>query len=76
VQRGYGIGRALLRALLERAEHDRSLEQILVSVATCQDAAQALYRDLGFATYGTEPNALKVGERSIDEDHMIRRMRR
>jgi ribosomal protein S18 acetylase RimI-like enzyme len=70
-QRRKGVGRALLTALLERAREDSSLEQILLAVATCQNAAQELYRAFGFQTYGTEPNALKVGDRYIDEDHMI-----
>jgi ribosomal protein S18 acetylase RimI-like enzyme len=72
-QRRRGVGRALVGALLERAKQDASLEQILLAVATSQDAAKQLYRDFGFVTYGTEPNALKVGERYIDEDHMILR---
>jgi ribosomal protein S18 acetylase RimI-like enzyme len=74
-QRRKGIGRALVAALLERASQDWSLEQILLAVATSQDAARQLYRNCGFETYGTEPNALKVGSRYIDEDHMILRIR-
>lgn len=70
-----GAGRALLAALLERAKQDVSLEQILLSVATGQNAAKQLYRNRGFVTYGTEPNALKVGSTYIDEDHMILRIR-
>ena len=73
-QRGKGAGRALIGAVLEKAKQDLSLEQILLAVATSQDAARRLYRDLGFKTYGTEPNALKVGESYIDEDHMILRV--
>jgi ribosomal protein S18 acetylase RimI-like enzyme len=73
-QRGRGVGRALLGALLEMVKQDSSLEQILLAVATCQIAARQLYRDLGFETYGTEPNALKVGETYIDEDHMVLRV--
>ncbi|MEA2542493.1 MAG: hypothetical protein QOH35_3859, partial [Acidobacteriaceae bacterium] len=60
---------------LERASQDWSLEQILLAVATSQDAARQLYRNCRFETYGTEPNALKVGSRYIDEDHMILRIR-
>jgi ribosomal protein S18 acetylase RimI-like enzyme len=72
--RGKGMGRALVMALVERARQDPSLEQILLAVATCQNAAKQLYRSCGFETYGTEPNALKVGSRYIDEDHMILRI--
>jgi ribosomal protein S18 acetylase RimI-like enzyme len=74
-QRGKGMGRALLDGLLERAKRDSSLEQILLAVATVQDAAKRLYRGCGFETFGTEPNALKVGSTYIDEDHMILRIR-
>ncbi len=74
-QRGKGVGRALLERLLEAAKEDSTLEQILISVATTQQAACGLYRSLGFQTYGTEPGALKVGSRYIDEDHMILRVR-
>src|ERR1700761_3741792 len=72
-QRGAGVGRALLSTLLEKAKQDSSLEQILLAVASCQAAARALYRSFGFETYGTEPNALKVDGRYIDEDFMILR---
>lgn len=69
-----GIGRALIAALTEKAKRDSSLEQILLDVAT-ESAARQLYCDCGFEAYGTEPRALKVGTRYIDEDHMILRIR-
>jgi ribosomal protein S18 acetylase RimI-like enzyme len=69
-----GVERALLVALVEKARQDKSLEQILIAVATCQNAARKLYRDLGFQTYGTEPNALKIGSTYIDEDQMVLRI--
>jgi ribosomal protein S18 acetylase RimI-like enzyme len=75
-QRRRGVGRMLLTALLELAKQDSSLEQILLAVAVSQHAAKQLYRDLGFQTYGTEPNALKVGLSYVDEDHMILCIRR
>jgi len=74
-QRGKGIGRVLLTRLLEMATQHASLEQILVSVATSQSAARELYRSFAFETYGTEPNALKVGSTYVDVDHMILRVR-
>jgi ribosomal protein S18 acetylase RimI-like enzyme len=74
-QRGKGTGRALIAALLERAKRDPSLEQILLAVATSQTGARHMYRSFGFETFGTEPNALKVGANYVDEDHMILRIR-
>lgn len=74
-QRCQGIGRAVIKFLLEKAKQDSSLEQILLAVATSQEAARELYRDCGFETYGTEPNALKVGTKYIAENHMILRIR-
>jgi ribosomal protein S18 acetylase RimI-like enzyme len=71
VQRGRGVGRALLDTLVERAKRDWSLEQILLAVATVQTAARQLYRSFGFESFGIEPNALKVGAGYVDEDHMI-----
>jgi ribosomal protein S18 acetylase RimI-like enzyme len=74
-QRRRSIGQALIAALVSRAKEETSLEQILLAVATCQDAARRMYRRLGFETFGTEPRALKVASKYIDEDHMILRVR-
>ena len=74
--RGSGIGRKLMKAVLERAAGIDGLEQILISVASTQAPAVALYRSLGFATWGTEARALKVGGRYIDEEYMILPLRR
>lgn len=74
-QRRKGVGRALVTAIVERSARDSSLEQILLAVAADQTSACRLYKDCGFQTYGTEPNALKVGSRYIDEDYMILRLR-
>jgi ribosomal protein S18 acetylase RimI-like enzyme len=73
--RARGIGRSLLTHLLDLARQDPSLEQVLLAVGSSQNAARELYRSLGFETYGTEPRALKVGNRYVDEDHMILRIR-
>ena len=69
-----GVGRTLLANILEAVRQDSSLEHVLLAVATCQNAARELYRSFGFESYGTEPRALKVGSRYIDEDHMILRL--
>lgn len=65
-----GIGRALMEELLRRARFQPGLEQVTLSVTTAQAAARTLYLDLGFIAYGREPQAIKVGEVYVDEDHM------
>ena len=69
-QRGNGIGRKMLQAVLKRATAIEGVELLLISVATTQNAAANLYHSLGFETFGREPRALKVGERYIDEEYM------
>jgi ribosomal protein S18 acetylase RimI-like enzyme len=70
-QRGTGLGRDLMRAVLERAAKIEGLDQILLSVTATQTPALGLYRSLGFETFGREPRALKIGDRTIDEDYMV-----
>jgi ribosomal protein S18 acetylase RimI-like enzyme len=74
--RGKGAGRALIAGLIDSATSDPSLEQILISVATTQDAARRLYRSCGFEPYGIEPHSLKIGPVYIDEEHMMLRVER
>jgi ribosomal protein S18 acetylase RimI-like enzyme len=69
--RGQGIGRGLLTALLERINACPGVEQVALTVVNGQEAAIALYRSLGFTTYGTEPRGLKVGDRYFDNEHMV-----
>jgi RimJ/RimL family protein N-acetyltransferase len=72
--RGKGISHSMMKALLDRAAAIAGLEQIALAVATGQAAATALYRSLGFAPFGCEVHALKVGDRYIDEEHMVLRL--
>jgi ribosomal protein S18 acetylase RimI-like enzyme len=72
--RGTGIGRKLLEALVRKASQQTGLESILLTVGTGQTAARRLYSALGFACFGCEPHALKVGDGYVDEDHMILRL--
>jgi ribosomal protein S18 acetylase RimI-like enzyme len=69
--RGQGIGRRMLQTVLDRAAKIGGLEQIMLSVTTTQAAAIATYRSLGFTSFGVEPNALKIGDRYVDEEYMI-----
>ena len=70
-KRRTGLGRDLMKALLERATKIEGLEQILLSVTATQTPALRLYQSLGFETFGREPRALKVGNRAIDEDYLV-----
>ena len=71
--RGVGIGRKLMKSLLERAMAVEGVEQILLSVAATQEAAIRLYQSMGFEPFGREARALKIGEGYVDEEYMILR---
>ena len=71
VARGKRLGRRMMEMLLERGRGVQGVKQILISVAITQAAAMNLYRSLGFEPYGREPRALKIGDRFIDEEHMV-----
>jgi RimJ/RimL family protein N-acetyltransferase len=72
--RGKGVGLDMMKALLDRASGISGLEQIALAVASGQTAAIALYRSLGFVPFGCEVHALKIGNRYIDEEHMVLRL--
>src|SRR5262249_59848633 len=69
-----GIGRKMMQALLDRISAIDDMEQVLLSVAATQIPAIRLYRSLGFESFGTEPRALRIGDRYIDEEHMVLRL--
>jgi len=70
-KRGEGVGRKVLQTALDRGAATPGIEQILLSVTATQTAAIALYRSLGFESFGREPRALKIGGRFVDEEFMI-----
>jgi ribosomal protein S18 acetylase RimI-like enzyme len=74
--RGKGIARVLLAEIIERARVKPELEQLLLAVAAGRDAARHLYESLGFEVYGREPRAIKIGDKYIDEELMVLRIRR
>jgi len=73
--RGQGIGRRMLQLVVERATKIEGLEQVVLHVTTTQTAAIATYRSLGFNSFGVEPQALKIGDRYIDEEYMVLHLR-
>lgn len=72
-RRQEGIGKRVLQRLIDHAR-DQGLLQIQLAVAVENPAAQALYRSLGFKSFGIEPRAMRVGERFYDEEHMVLRL--
>lgn len=72
--RGQGLGRRMLTEVLQRAASMDGVEQIILAVAAPQAAAVALYRSLGFVSFGREPRALKIGDSYVDEEYMILRL--
>jgi|SRR5581483_556489 len=72
--RGRGVGAALMNAALAAARTIPGLRRVHLSVSTTQSAARNLYASAGFQSYGTEPEALKVGDRYLDQEHMILRL--
>ncbi len=70
--RGRRVARKMMETLLERGAGIDGIKQILLSVAATQVAAVKLYRSLGFEPFGREPRALRIGDRFIDEEYMVR----
>ena len=74
-EQGAGVGRALMEALLARAEADAELEQLTLTVTAGNAAAERLYERMGFVRFGTLPRAIRVGDRYFDKHHMVRSLR-
>ena len=73
--RAHGHAQALLDAAIERMR-GIGVEQIHLCVSTTADSARRLYRRAGFEVVGELKGAIKDGERYIDEELMVLRLRR
>jgi ribosomal protein S18 acetylase RimI-like enzyme len=69
--RGRGTGRALLDAAIAQVRSWPGLEQVQLAVMTTNTAARSLYLAAGFETFGLERRALRVGDRYVDEEHLV-----
>ncbi len=69
--RGSGVGRRLMEEAIRMARLNPEIRQVQLSVVTTQGAARKLYASLGFEPWGLEPRALLVGDRLLDEEHMV-----
>jgi ribosomal protein S18 acetylase RimI-like enzyme len=74
--RGRGAGRALMKALLERAGTIEGLRQIQLKVGARNQAARGLYESCGFEVFGAERESLCINEEWFDELHMVLRLTR
>jgi ribosomal protein S18 acetylase RimI-like enzyme len=74
-RRGTGVGKRMLQTILKRADEMNGLEQVLLSVAATQTAAFRLYCAMGFKLFGCEPRALRIGDRFIDEQYLVLRLK-
>lgn len=73
--RGRGLGRALLRALVDHARTVEGLDRLELGVEATNTAARALYHAFGFVTYGVQPDAYRAGGRSFDAELMSMALR-
>ena len=72
--RGHRIGEALLHAAIDHARSVSGVDWIFLGVTTAAPAARRLYERAGFEIWGTEPDALRLGNRSVVEHRMAFRL--
>lgn len=69
-----GIGELLVRRVLGHVRESGRVKVVQLTVSEMNAGAIDLYARCGFASYGTEPMAVKVGERYIAKIHMWHRV--
>jgi ribosomal protein S18 acetylase RimI-like enzyme len=69
--RGRGFGRAVVEACVHHARAWPGVDSVSLSVSAEGTAAKALYESLGFVTWGTEPDALRIDGLAIAQHHML-----
>ncbi|MEM6645314.1 MAG: GNAT family N-acetyltransferase [Bacteroidota bacterium] len=67
-----GIGRRLVDAVLEEARQ-RGVEVVQLTVSQPNHSARKLYAACGFAYFGTEPLAIRMGDTYVAKLHLWRR---
>jgi len=69
---GQGVGRHLLELAIDQCKRDSELEQIQLSIGSESRVARHLSTSVGFLPYGIEPLAMKLGNRYLDVELMLR----
>lgn len=68
---GKGIGKRLIREVIERARALGDIEQINLTVVGSNERAKGLYASFGFAPFSLEKEAIKYNEKYFDEETMV-----
>ena len=71
---GQGIGKALMKACVEKASPLEGLQKVTLSVTHTMIPARKLYESVGFRAYGVEKDSLRVGGMGYDEILMSREL--
>lgn len=69
--RGHGVAKKLLKEAITRSKQINGIEAIYLTVGAANQPAKNLYKSLGFATYGIDKKALKIGNTYFDEELMV-----
>jgi RimJ/RimL family protein N-acetyltransferase len=69
-----GLSRGVLKHAIDLARSWPGAACVQLSVSERSPEARALYESLGFANWGTEPDAIRVDGRSFAETHMRREL--
>ncbi|MED4581343.1 GNAT family N-acetyltransferase [Brevibacillus choshinensis] len=65
--RGSGLAAGLMNAAIDYLRGLGDVDQVQLAVVTTNPAAVRFYEKIGFATYGFEKRALRVGDQYFDE---------
>lgn len=73
--RGMGIGKTLLKKIIEQAEISE-VEILYLDCTVTQTAALKLYKSFGFQTYGTIPWSMRIGDRYLSQECMFLKLKK
>jgi ribosomal protein S18 acetylase RimI-like enzyme len=69
--RGRGLGRAVVEACVSHARTWAGVDSVALSVSAESTAAKSLYESLGFVTWGTDPDSLRIDGSAVAQHHMV-----
>jgi ribosomal protein S18 acetylase RimI-like enzyme len=72
--RGHRFGRSVVTACIDHARAWENVEWVALSFSDEGEAARSLYHSLGFTTWGTEPDGIRIDGAAIALHHMLLRL--